>query len=290
MKFGHSLQSRFHITPCRERLAQFEGEENNGCTMALQVVAIVACVLLLFTEHHEAIQCKEVPGRLKQIDAGLGLVFGVHAHNSIFTLLGETWVRLPGALKHVSVGPAGVWGTNCDNNIFRLVAGKWVQVSGKLVQVDAGGDQFVAGVDHIDRIFCMNQEATVTLQNTSSPAPWKQLPGGLMYYSCGPLGCWGVARDQLIYFREGVTPRHCSGEKDWQQIDGQLVMVEVSTDGHVYGVNAGGEVFHRDGVTLCKPEGTCWTKLDVVASKHVSYDLGHLWLITPDDKILDCLV
>ncbi|KAJ8264004.1 hypothetical protein GJAV_G00144010 [Gymnothorax javanicus] len=238
----------------------------------------------------QAIQCKEVSGRLKQIDAGSGLVFGVNMHNSIFTRLGETWAQLPGALKHVSVGPAGVWGTNSANNIFKLVAGNWVQVSGQLVQVDAGGDQFVAGVNHFDSVFCMNQEATVTFQNTSSPTPWKRLLGALVYYSCGPLGCWGVNRNNFIYFREGVTPKFCSGEKDWQQINGQLVMVEVSTDGHVYGVNAGGGVFRRDGITLCKPEGTSWTKLDVVKSKHVSYDLGHLWLITPEDKILDCVV
>ncbi|KAJ8264002.1 hypothetical protein GJAV_G00143980 [Gymnothorax javanicus] len=258
--------------------------------MTLKVLLIVACVLQLFTEQHEAIQCKEVSGRLKQIDVGLGLVFGVNANDAIYTRLGESWTRLPGALKHVSVGPAGVWGANGANNIYKLVAGNWVQVSGKLVQVDAGGDLFVAGVNHVNNVYCMNQEATVTFQNTSSPTSWKRLPGALVYYSCGPLGCWGVNKNDFIYFREGVTPKNCDGEKGWQKIIGRLVMIEVSTDGSVYGVNAGGNVYRRDGITLCRPEGTSWTKLDVVKSKHVSYDLGHLWLITPDDKILDCLV
>lgn len=44
---------------------------------------------------------------------------------------------------------------------------------------------------------------------------------------------------------QGVTPMHCEGRGDWKQVPGKLVMVEVGTDGSVYGVNAEGNVYRR---------------------------------------------
>ncbi|KAG9337725.1 hypothetical protein JZ751_028222 [Albula glossodonta] len=236
-----------------------------------------------------AMTCREVPGSLKQIDVGVGQVFGVNDNNLIYTLNGETWTKLPGTLKHVSVGPSGVWGANRNNYIYKLVGGYWVRVPGLLKQVDAGGDQFAAGVNMHDNVYCLGRDATVGFSRENSPAPWQQLPGALMYYSCGPNGCWGVNSNQDIYLMKGVTPTACMGSKDWQKIEGKLVMIEVGTDGSVYGVNAGGNVYRRDGITTSNPAGTGWTHLSLsVKSKHVSYDLGHLWVITSENKIMDC--
>ncbi|XP_058872757.1 fish-egg lectin-like isoform X1 [Acipenser ruthenus] len=236
-----------------------------------------------------ALDCQVIDGRLKQIDVSNGQVFGVNSEDSIFTRYGNNWVQLPGALKHVTVGPAGVWGVNKNNLIYKLVGGGWKQVQGQLKQIDAGGNQFIAGVNMEDNIYCLNRDATVTTLGGEASVPWNLLPGALKYYSCGPYSCWGVNAADQIYVMKGVTPEACMGSKEWQHIPGALSMIEVSTDGRVYGVNSAGNVYRRDGVSVDNPAGTDWIDLTMcVNSKHVSYDLGVLWVISKEDNILAC--
>ncbi|RXM98000.1 Fish-egg lectin [Acipenser ruthenus] len=104
-------------------------------------------------------------------------------------------------------------------------------------EIDAGGDEFVAGVNLNDNI-CLNVHST-------DPIPWNLLPGALKYYSCGPYNCWEVNSGDQIYVMKGVTPSSCMGSNTWQNIPGALSMIEVSTDSSVYGVNSGGDVFRR---------------------------------------------
>uniref|UniRef100_A0A8C8RDT6 Fish-egg lectin n=1 Tax=Pelusios castaneus TaxID=367368 RepID=A0A8C8RDT6_9SAUR len=188
----------------------------------------------------QSLDCSEVPGALKQIDAGNGQVFGVNDAGNIYTLYGDNWVQLPGALKHVTVGPAGVWGVNNNNNIYKLVGGSWQQTTGLLKQIDAGGDQFVAGVNMNDDIFSLPAPVALTVD----PLPWVNIAGKLKYYSCGLWGCWGVNSADDIYFRTGVTLDHTEGS-NWQHIPGKLSMIEVGTDGSVYGVNSAGQIYRR---------------------------------------------
>ncbi|XP_066574050.1 fish-egg lectin-like [Amia ocellicauda] len=250
---------------------------------------VIAVLVQLLLSGNQALQCREVAGQLRQIDVSVGQVFGTNTADAIFTLYGGTWTQLPGALKHVTVGPSGVWGVNSANAIFKLVDANWVQVPGQLKQIDAGGVQFVAGVNTADNIFCLGQEATVGYKGPGSPTPWQGLPGALKYYSCGPLGCWGVNAAEDIFVRKGVSPQQCQGTGDWQQVDGKLSMIEVGSEGSVYGVNAAGDVYRRDGITSSNPAGTSWTQLrECGKSKHVSFDLGHLWVITQDNQIQDC--
>lgn len=232
-----------------------------------------------------ALDCTIIDGSLKQIDAGAGQVFGVNSGNSIFVRYGNNWVQVPGALKHVSVGPSGVWGVNGNNYIYKMVGGNWQQTQGLLKQIDAGGDEFVAGVNMNGNTYCLNRDPTMTVHSTD-PIPWNLLPGALKYYSCGPYSCWGVNSGDQIYVMKGVTPSSCMGSNTWQNIPGALSMIEVSTDGSVYGVNAAGNVYRRDGITASNPAGTVWIQLNISGkSKHVSYDLGVLWVIRQDNSI-----
>ncbi|KAK1155404.1 fish-egg lectin-like, partial [Acipenser oxyrinchus oxyrinchus] len=178
---------------------------------------------------------------LKQIDVSNGQVFGVNSEDSIFTRYGNNWVQLPGALKHVTVGPAGVWGVNKNNLIYKLVG----EAGNKFKQIDAGGNQFVAGVNMQDNIYCLNRDPTVTTLGGAASIPWNLLTGALKYYSCGPYSCWGVNAADQIFVMKGVTPDSCMGSNTWQQVPGALSMIEVSTDGRVYGVNSAGNVYRR---------------------------------------------
>ncbi|KAH1180311.1 hypothetical protein KIL84_009147 [Mauremys mutica] len=247
-------------------------------------------LLLPLLAGSSALDCIEIPGSLKQIDASNGQVFGVNSADNIYTLYGDNWVQVPGSLKHVTVGPAGVWGVNSKNNIYKLVGGSWQQVTGLLKQIDAGGDMFVNGVNMNDDIYCLSRPPTVSA-NGASDLPWVNIEGKLKYYSCGVWGCWGVNSADDIYFRFDVTPDPCAGSR-WEQIPGKLSMIEVGTEGSVYGVNSAGQVYHRDGITKSNPVGTSWTQVGsfICNCKHVSYDLGVLWLITNQDKIVKCRI
>ncbi|XP_063078627.1 fish-egg lectin-like [Engraulis encrasicolus] len=251
-------------------------------------IAILFLALLWMPTSCDA-GCTRVEGALVQIDVGGGQVFGVNSANNIYTLHESTWCHVPGKLQHVTVGPAGVWGVNKENNIFKLVAGKWVQIPGLLKQIDAGGDEFMAGVNSNDHIYCLNKGSSI--QPCREKSEWTNIPGGLKYYSCGPISCWGVSKGNHIYIRKGVTPAACEGVGNYQHIGGALSMIEVGQDGSVYGVNHGGNIYHRTGITIEQPEGTGWTHIDLFRgqAKHVSFDLGHLWIILKNDQIYDCI-
>ncbi|XP_078506483.1 fish-egg lectin-like [Lissotriton helveticus] len=232
--------------------------------------------------------CIQIPGALVQIDAGNGLVFGVNQGQNIYTLFNGQWVQLSGALIHVTTGAAGVWGVNNANMIYKLVGGAWTLTSGLLKQIDAGGVQFIAGVNTNNNIYCLSGSATVSA-NGGSPLPWTSVPGSLKYYSCGPRGCWGVNTANAIYYRYSTTPASCAGTS-WQLVSGSLVMIEVGSDGSVYGVNSGGVLYRRDGITASAPTGTTWTSLQYQNRqfRHVSADLGLIWAITTDQQIFRC--
>ncbi|KAG8433822.1 hypothetical protein GDO86_012263 [Hymenochirus boettgeri] len=182
---------------------------------------------LLYTAITAELPCTVMPGILTQLDAGNGEVYGVNADGNIYhwvqTDLQRDWVQVPGALIHVTVGPAGVWGVNKQNNIYKIQNNSWVQVSGLLKQIDAGGDQFIVGVNSGDAIYCVNQDGTTS---GGTDLPWIKLDGALKYYSCGPLGCWGVNSANQIFYRYSVTQTVVRCDQ-WKQVDGKLVMIEV---------------------------------------------------------------
>ncbi|XP_068099448.1 fish-egg lectin-like [Hyperolius riggenbachi] len=242
-------------------------------------------LMLLATGVRADFQCTLIPGNLRQIDAGAGKVYGINAKEEVFQWVDHQWKQIPGQLSHVSVGPAGVWGVNKANNIYMRQNSSWMPVAGALKQVDAGGNKFVAGVNANDNIYCLRQSCTLAY---SSAATFTLLDGGLKYYSCGPIGCWGVNNGNYIYYRHNVKPSNCQGSH-WQHIDSSLTMVEVGMDGSVFGVNSGGDVYKREGITESTPTGTSWSLQDFCGSfKHVSYDAGSLWLLNTDGDIYKC--
>ncbi|XP_069476433.1 fish-egg lectin-like [Ambystoma mexicanum] len=227
------------------------------------------------------LNCQSVPGSLVQIDAGSGQVFGVSGGDGIFSLLGGVWSQLPGALTHVTVGPAGVWGVNRHQSIYTWIGASWVQKEGGLMQIDAGGVQYLVGVNANHDAFCLN--------NTNSTWHWQGIEGRIRYYSCGLFGCWALNSTDDIHFRLGVTPGSCLGT-GWQHVPGKLSVIEVGTDGSVYGVTRQGAAFRRDGITELNPTGISWTELQYKCYnfRHVTYDLNLVWLITTEGAIFRC--
>ncbi|XP_069802821.1 fish-egg lectin-like [Dendropsophus ebraccatus] len=231
-------------------------------------------------------KCSIIPGRLKQVDVSDGEVYGVNDEQRVYRMVDDQWQELPGRFIHVTVGPAGVWAVTEENHIYTLQDDQWEIKSGLLKQLDAGGDKFLVGVNAEDSIYCLSPSMTMS---TSSDVTYDTVDGALKYYSCGPLGCWGVNSEEKIYYRSNVSPLSCQGS-DWQPIEGSLVMVEVSRDGSVYGVNSSGDVYRRDGISVRSPAGTSWSPMGFCTTfKHVSHDGDYLWLISKCGEIYKCL-
>uniref|UniRef100_A0A8C2PT60 Fish-egg lectin-like n=1 Tax=Cyprinus carpio TaxID=7962 RepID=A0A8C2PT60_CYPCA len=196
----------------------------------------------------------------------------------LFILIDNVFTKISGSLKHFSVGPAGQLGVNQANNIFKFQSGMFIHFPGLLKQVDAGGDQIIAGVNMNDDIYCLNMDANNKWP--SSTTPWVKLNGKLKYYSCGPYSCWGVNRNDQIYIMKVI----------FKNIPGLLSMIEVATDGSIFGVNFQGNLYQRTGETHSKPEGTDWISMVACPNghKHVSFDLGVLWVVCVDGSIRKC--
>ncbi|XP_031673181.1 fish-egg lectin-like [Oncorhynchus kisutch] len=157
---------------------------------------------------------------------------------------------------------------------------------GSLKQVDAGGNQFIVGVYMKDTSFCLTSSATVGYKGPSSPLPWTGLPGSVKYSSCGPFGCWAVNKNDDIFLMS--LNQDCQNN-GWSHIDGNLSMIEVATDGSVFGVTSAGSVYTRDGITASKPEGTGWSHIPMcMIMKHVTYDLGRLWVVSKSGFAMVC--
>ncbi|XP_050977437.1 fish-egg lectin-like [Labeo rohita] len=247
-------------------------------------------ILLLFCcqfLHALDLHCTVVCGNLKQIDAGSGSVVGVNSFNEVFVLIDNIFTKISGSLTHFSVGPAGQLGVDSANRIFKYQSGSFSQLPGLLKQVDAGGDQIIAGVNMNDEIFCLNMDDN---NKWPSSTPWVHLNGGLKYYSCGTYSCWGVNSNDQIFIMKDVSNNACSGSGDWQHIPGALSMIEVATDGSVFGVNHDGMLFQRTGVTRSNPTGTDWQGMVACPNghMHVSFDLGVLWVVCVDGSIHKC--
>ncbi|XP_050976384.1 fish-egg lectin-like [Labeo rohita] len=256
-----------------------------------EAMKVYQSVLLLFCcqfLHTLALDCTVISGNLKQIDAGAGSVVGVNDKNEAFVLIDNVFTKISPSLTHFSVGPAGQLGVDSANNIFKLQSGSFIWFPGLLKQVDAGGDQILAGVTKNDEIFCLNMDANNNWP--SSTAPWVKLNGGLKHYSCGPYSCWGVSADDLIWIMKDVSNKVCSGSGGFVNIPGALAMIEVATDGSVFGVNSQGMLYKRNGVTRSNPAGTDWQQMNACSNghKHVSFDLGVLWAVCVDGSIRKC--
>uniref|UniRef100_A0A668AMY5 Fish-egg lectin n=1 Tax=Myripristis murdjan TaxID=586833 RepID=A0A668AMY5_9TELE len=222
-------------------------------------------------------KCQEVLGvnHATQIDAGLGLVAVTDKSHHSHLLSGSHWYNLPGNnLRHVSVGHAGIWGVDTKSKVHRL--------QGTLTQVDAGGNAYAVGVLNNFNSYCLSNSYTWGLNHVAQ-FPWTTLGTSLHYYSCGFHGCWAV--DSLAL----VSLQHCS-HPHWTLVRGlRLKMIEVGSDGTVFGVTPSGQVYERAGIDASVPLGLRWTNVPMCVSiRHVSYDLGHLWAVSHSGLILRC--
>ncbi|XP_053170025.1 fish-egg lectin-like [Scomber japonicus] len=238
--------------------------------------------------------CNEGPRlyNVKQIDAGQGKVVATTTSNYAYFLINTHWYNLgtTARVKHVSVGPAGLWGVDTSNKVHKYVSGKFLPSTGlTMTQVDAGGDGQVAGIyTSSNAAYCLRSATALAYKGTGSLS-WTSMSRALTYISCGPLyGCWGVDSSNRLYVMR-VTPTTC-GVSGWVYVSGIAAkMVEVGTDGSVFVVTTTGKVYQRIGIYSSRPQGSSWRLVSMCMSiKHLSYDLGTLWVVTTSGFTMRC--
>ncbi|XP_064171176.1 fish-egg lectin-like isoform X2 [Anguilla rostrata] len=230
------------------------------------------------------LKCWRVPGRLRQVEAGQGKVYGIGLDNVPKRLVGRCWSPLDGHMKHISVGPAGVWATDLKRNLYTLQEDTWKQVPGTLEQVDAGGSGFLTGVKECHLAFCAD------IVPGAATLSWTLIPGKLGYYSCGPEACWGVGEAGEVYVRTGAQRGDCVGKTATTDSRARMAKVEVGSDGSVFALSTTGVPYERVGISSSAPQGTGWVRLRGVEPIHsLSYDRYTLWLLNYHGELRRCI-
>ncbi|XP_018559505.1 fish-egg lectin-like [Lates calcarifer] len=259
----------------------------------MKAVAAFLLVLCYLAGSH-AWNCKEAP-RLyypKQIDAGQGQVVAIDKYNRAYYLSGSSWYRLGSvSLKHVSVGPAGIWGTDNSNKVYKYIGGDFKLAKGlSLEQVDAGGDGQVVGITpSTHTVYCLRDIDTWGHKGVDTLS-WYSLSKKMKYYACGPkYGCWGIDSSSKVYHTKTITPSSCSSS-GWTYVSGTTMkMIEVGTDGSVFGVATNGQVYQRMSIYSSRPQGLYWSSVSMcMPISHLAYDLGNLWVVTNSSMFLQC--
>uniref|UniRef100_A0A4W6EX94 Uncharacterized protein n=1 Tax=Lates calcarifer TaxID=8187 RepID=A0A4W6EX94_LATCA len=218
--------------------------------------------------------------------AGQGQVVATNKYNRAYYLIRTYWYSMSSDyIKHASVGPAGIWGTDTKNKYcYYLTMNKSVLhlSSGlSMEQVDAGGDGQVVGVTPSTyRAYCLRDSYSLAYKGTGSVS-WNYHSRILKYYTCGPkYGCWGV---------DSITPSSCS-YSSWRYVSGlSMKMIEVASDGSVFGVATNGRVYQRTGIYSSRTYGLSWSYVSMQKPiSHVTYDLGNLWAVTTSGLLLQC--
>ncbi|XP_049926590.1 fish-egg lectin-like [Epinephelus moara] len=259
----------------------------------MKAIAAILLVLCHLAVSH-AWNCDEGPRlyNARQLDAGQGKVVALDRNNYPYFLIGSSWRRLSSIrFRHLSVGPAGLWGSSTSNIVYKYVAGNFVQSRGtSMKQVDAGGDDQLVGVTTSNQAYCLRCSSALTYRGAGSLG-WNYLSRSLKYYTCSPKnGCWGVDTSNRVYFTRTLNSVNC-GASGWTQVAGQrMSMVEVGTDGRVFGLTPGGDVYQRAGIYTGRPyPGTSWVRVPMcMRVRHLSYDLNNLWVVSNSGLILKC--
>ncbi|XP_060936340.1 fish-egg lectin-like [Limanda limanda] len=257
--------------------------------------AVVALLLLLCSlAVSHGWNCREGP-RLygaMQIDAGMGQVVVADKYKRTYFLSGLSFYRLGRlGMKHVTVGAGGLWGSCHANKVYKYVAGDFKLAKGlSMHQVDAGGDGQIVGVGTgKHNAYCLKEKTALGFCGRRTLS-LTYLSRQMKYYSCGPrMGCWGVDKRYRIWVTKNISPTSCR-TSGWTAVPGpRMKMIEVSSDGEVFGVTTTGKIYKRAGITNGRREGKRWVHVPMcMAVRHVSFDQCNLWVVTTSDLIMKC--
>ena len=83
----------------------------------------------------------------------------------------------------------------------------WSVIPGRLMQIDVSSADVVWGVNSAHHIYLGKDR-------------WQLISGLLIHVSFGDAGVWGVNKQNLIYYRKGVSSENLEGTK-WHNTNGK---------------------------------------------------------------------
>jgi virginiamycin B lyase len=174
----------------------------------------------------------------------------------------QTWIQLGGNLASIAAGANGtVWGVNAFQQIYKLQGAPArayqtlnVIPGATLDQISVGADGTVWGVVNFTVQYFNRGTQTFQTVPTPSGAYIAQVSVGAGNDVWGVTGCHNInpttgvcpnpAEVGLIYeYIAGPTPT-------WKQIPGELDVVQVGANGDVWGINAAGETYYYDFLSM----------------------------------------
>uniref|UniRef100_A0A8C2FWW3 Uncharacterized protein n=1 Tax=Cyprinus carpio TaxID=7962 RepID=A0A8C2FWW3_CYPCA len=182
-----------------------------------------------------------------------------------FLFLGTKSERIRSSLKHFTVGPAGELqvGANSSKNIFRFADGSFKLIPSK---------KCCGILLSVQSVYCF---------------AFRHLAGAEVL-QLWPVQLLGSERRREYRHQKGKCAS-CGGSGVFEAVARALFMAEVDADGNVFGVDTQGNLVV--GVTISNPPGSSWTNIVICLNghKHVTFDLGRLYVICSDGSIMRCI-
>ncbi|CAB4023040.1 Neurogenic locus notch 1 [Paramuricea clavata] len=221
------------------------------------------------------INWKVIPGSLAEIKAGAkDVAWGRDGQDRVYAIVNGKFEYVADARKiiSISVGGSEVWAVDSKGNVLYRegitasepkgtswsVIDKIPLENDAAVQIDVSGKGRVCVVTKNHLILCRGGVNTLNPKGFG----WHTKMGKLKQLSCGGLGCWGIGQTGTrVWFRVSLEQTSTSDVK-WEMIkDAVLTTVKAGDDGSVWGINANGYLFERQGVSAATPQGKSWVRV-----------------------------
>jgi hypothetical protein len=147
---------------------------------------------------------------------------------------GYHWHQIPGGLVQVSAAGKHVWGVNAGDQIWRFNGnGGWDQIPGSATQVSVGWDGSVWVCNRGGQVYRFHG-------NMALDSGWQLMEGNVNSLAVRSYNdVYATNSAQQIF--------HWDGHK-WHPMDGGGCQIAVGKDGHLAIVNAGGQIWEREGL------------------------------------------
>ncbi|XP_069376413.1 fish-egg lectin-like [Paralichthys olivaceus] len=92
-----------------------------------------------------------------------------------------------------------------------------------------------------------------------------------------------------IWVTKNISPTSC-GTSGWAVMPGSRTrIIEVPSDGKVFGMNTTGKIYHISGTSKGRKQNTGWVNVPMyMPIRRMSYDLCNFWIVTTSGLLMKC--
>ncbi|XP_065052846.1 uncharacterized protein LOC135682059 [Rhopilema esculentum] len=241
------------------------------------------------------------PKSLRQIDGGITEhLWAVDKTSTVYLYANRIWDAVEGKMAYVTAGPV-VIGTSEDGYVWyrkgitsELPKGNaWerVPILIRMQRVESGRNGVAVGLDLLGNLHQLQIS-----ENRPTGLAWKILDGDkndpLIDVSCGSYACWFTTLKGVLYLSRDIgfdeqadsSPQLISPERVGAPFAAK--QVAAGFDGSLWAITSSGDAYKRIGVSMIKPEGTSWQKLEKVSFEQITVGLMGVYGLTKSGIII----